>query len=141
MRRVTIAMEGRLRIGVLKLSGCVLLVIVGYLGLALPGLLIDPGVGDFQGTQKRMAESAVLDLALHYDPDDIMSTEAPFLTTAWRLRSVTKCPGTPAGKEYQRLVYMTAGYRAEAKLYTLFGIPRGVVIIPCDTRPRWEPYF
>jgi hypothetical protein len=108
-------------------------------GVALPHLLIGSGVEDFEGIEKRMAEGARDNISTHYGTG--LDYIGPPLTVDWRVRSVEKCPGTPSGGRFERLVEMGGGKRAEVEAYTLFGIPRGQVVIPCRDNLRWEPYF
>ena len=116
-------------------------VILLYLSLALPGAFIDSGVDDFEGRERRMASAALLNVDLHWNADDMMTTQAPPFSTAWRVRSVEKCPGTPSGREYEEMIKLAYGYRAEVEFYTILGIPRGMLHIQCESDPRWEPYY
>ena len=115
-------------------------VLLLYLSLALPGAFIDSGVDDFEGRERRMATAALLDVGLHWEPAS-MGAPVPFFTTAYRVESVEKCPGTPSGKEYEEMIEATAGYRADVRFYTLLGIPEGELHILCDADPRWESFF
>jgi hypothetical protein len=116
-----------------------LLVFVLVFGVALPHLLIGSGVEHFEGIEKQMAEGALDNISTHYGTG--LDYTGPPLTIDWRVKSVEKCPGMPSGYRFERLVEMGGGKRAEVEAYTLFGIPRGEVLLSCRSDPKWEPYF
>jgi hypothetical protein len=108
-------------------------------GVVLPRHIIGPGSEHFEDIEKQMAEGALDNISTHYGTG--LDYTGPPLTVDWRVKSVEKCPGMPSGTRFERLVEMGGGKRAEVEAYTLFGIPRGQVVIPCRDDLRWEPYF
>ena len=103
--------------------------------MMLPQHLIGSGVEDFEGVEKQMAQGALADVELHWGT----GLDSTTFMVAKHVRSVKKCPGTPSGEEFKRMVSMLGGYSAEIKAYTLFGIPQGTVVIDCDSgEPEWE---
>ncbi len=108
--------------------------LVWQLGMELPQRLIDSGVEDFEGMDKEMAKASLDKVHLTY-------REQATLMVDERVMRVEQCPGTPSEDEFERkYVSMLVGFSAEIRPYTLFGIPMGTIVLPCNRSMRWGSF-
>lgn len=128
----------------IRFLGFVALVVFLVAGVALPGRLIDSGLEDFEGREKRMAFDALVHVGTYFGWSSLDPWEyiGPPLVLGWRIEEVEPCLGKPTREDYQMASYRAEiGARAKIGAYTLFGIPRGEVKVNCEGHRNWEPYF
>lgn len=113
-------------------------------GLILPIYLIDLGLEDFEGSERRMAARALFHGPELYGSGflEIGDYNGPPLVLGWHVKSVEECPSLPGGRKPEADSYRAyGGGRARIGAYTLFGIPRGEMEVTCGGRREWESYF
>lgn len=120
------------------------LFVLVFLGVMLPTRLIDPGVEDFEGRDRRMAARAFFHVATYYGESFVNYDDyiGPPLVLGWRTGSAKECPDPSPGKTIEKDSYRAyGGANAGIGAYSLFGIPRGEVEVTCGGRRQWQSYF
>ena len=129
------------------MKGCLTVLVLVFLGLAVPMRLIGTGLdgfGDPGDCERRMAAKALFHGPELYGSGflEIGDYNGPPLVLGWHVESVKKCPPLPGGEEPEADSYRAyGGGRANIRAYTLFGIPRGEMEVDCGGRRQWESYF
>jgi hypothetical protein len=113
------------RLAVLAAAVAVLPAVVWELGVELPNRVIDSGVEDFEGVEKAMARAAL-------DKVYLETRETASFMVDKRVTRVGKCHVRPSGKKIEdEYGSKSAGFSAEVRPYTLFGIPEGKIFLSC----------
>jgi hypothetical protein len=127
------------------LSVFVVLAILLSVGALLPLRIIDSGVEDFEGRERRAASAAFFTVSTLYGDSslEVLEYVGPPLVLGWHVEGVEECPPLPRGEEPREDGYRAyaGGRSARIGAYTLFGIPRGEVEVTCGGRREWRSYF
>lgn len=130
------------------MKGCLVTLVALFvfllLAVELPIRLVEPGLEDFEGRERKMASRALADVATFYGNGflEIGDYNGPPLVLGWYVKSVEKCPPPPSGEKIEKDSYRSfVGANAKIGTYSLFGIPRGEMELTCGGHRKWKSYF
>jgi hypothetical protein len=116
------------------LASCTLL----WAGWVLPQRLIETGVDEYSGIERRYAKTAVEEAKV----EDREWGSSGALNAAYRVTEVRRCPGRPIrcgpAIRVRKGVYREnpecegSPFAVDMQTYTFFGIPSGDANLPCE---------
>ena len=97
-----------------------------YLGMAVPGLLIDSGVEDFEGDERRIADS----FRSYEMWRKFGAGPEAYIVTGASVTEIERCPGSPPYDSKSLSPYGTM-ISGKIQVHTIFGIPYRSIETTC----------